>query len=153
MVQERPQDASILQLIGSGPYKLIEYQKAGHFVLRANEEYWGNPKPSIAEIKIVFRNEAVVRSSMLQAGEVQLATLLTLEDAKKLPAYFIELTGEAVGLRINTEHDAAQGPAGAPGDQHVDRPQGHDGRAVSRGRRRAQRDDGPEELGWDSTRT
>ena len=100
-----PQDASILQLVGSGPYKLIEYQKAGHFLLRANEEYWGNPKPSIAEIKIVFRNEAVVRSSMLQAGEVQLATLLTLEDAKKLPAYFIELTGEAVGLRINTEHD------------------------------------------------
>jgi peptide/nickel transport system substrate-binding protein len=47
----------------------------------------------------------VVRSSMLQAGEVQLATLLTLDDAKKLPAYFIELTGEAVGLRINTEHD------------------------------------------------
>jgi peptide/nickel transport system substrate-binding protein len=41
---------------------------------------------------------------MLQAGEVQLATLLTPEQAKQLPGSVIELTGESVGLRINTEH-------------------------------------------------
>jgi peptide/nickel transport system substrate-binding protein len=99
-----PQDASNLQAVGSGPYKLAEYVKASHFLLKANEEYWGTPKPTIAEIKILFRNEAVVRAGMLQAGEVQMATLLTPEDAKKMPAHMIELTGEAVGLRINTEH-------------------------------------------------
>jgi peptide/nickel transport system substrate-binding protein len=36
-----PKDASILQAVGSGPYKLAEYVKAGHFLLKANEEYWG----------------------------------------------------------------------------------------------------------------
>ena len=41
---------------------------------------------------------------MLQAGEVQLATLLTPEAAKQLPGSLIELTGEAVGIRINPEH-------------------------------------------------
>jgi peptide/nickel transport system substrate-binding protein len=41
---------------------------------------------------------------MIQAGEVQLATLLTPEDAKKAPASLIELTGESVGIRINPEH-------------------------------------------------
>jgi peptide/nickel transport system substrate-binding protein len=41
---------------------------------------------------------------MIQAGEVQLATLLTPEAAKSLPASVIELTGESVGIKINTEH-------------------------------------------------
>ena len=79
-------------------------QAASHFLLKANEDYWGPNKPTIAEIKIVFRNEAAVRASMLQAGEVQLATLLTPEEAKQMPASLIELTGESVGIRINPEH-------------------------------------------------
>jgi peptide/nickel transport system substrate-binding protein len=99
-----PKDAAITEAIGSGPYKLAEYVKASHFLLKANEEYWSTPKPTIGEVKIVFRNEAVVRAGMIQAGEVQLATLLTLEEAKKLPAHLVELTGESVGIRINTEH-------------------------------------------------
>jgi peptide/nickel transport system substrate-binding protein len=100
----QPDDAAITEAVGSGPYKLVEYDRASHFLLQANPEYWSTPKPTIGEIRIVFRNEAVVRASMLQAGEVQLATLLTLEEAKQLPSYLVELTGESVGVRINTEH-------------------------------------------------
>ena len=99
-----PNDSSITQAVGSGPYKLVEYAKGSHFLLKANEEYWGPNKPKIAEIKIIFRNEAAVRASMIQAGEVQLATLLTPEAAKALPAHVVELTGEAAGIRINPEH-------------------------------------------------
>jgi len=103
-LKSSPNDASILQAVGSGPYKLAEYVRGSHFLLRANEEYWSTPKPTIGEVKVVFRNEAVVRASMLQAGEVQLATLLNVDDAKKMPASLIELTGESVGMRVNTEH-------------------------------------------------
>jgi peptide/nickel transport system substrate-binding protein len=99
-----PTDASITTAVGSGPYKLVEYDRASHFLLKANEDYWSTPKPTIAEIKIVFRNEAAVRTSMLQAGEVQLATLLTPEEARLLPKHLVELTGESVGIRINPEH-------------------------------------------------
>jgi len=49
-------------------------------------------------------NEAAVRASMIQAGEVQVATLLTPEAAKALPASVIERTGESVGIKINPEH-------------------------------------------------
>ena len=49
-----------------------------------------------------------MRASMLQAGEVQLATLLTTDDAKKMPAYLIELTGESVGIRMNPEQSRAR---------------------------------------------
>jgi peptide/nickel transport system substrate-binding protein len=98
-----PKDASLTTAVGSGPYKLVEYIRGDHFLVRANEDYWGPNKPTIAEIKIVFRNEVAVRGSMLQAGEVQLATLLTPEAAKQMPASIIELTGESVGIRINPE--------------------------------------------------
>ena len=105
-----PKDASITQAVGSGPYLLTEYVRASHFLLKANPDYWSTPKPTIGEIKILFRNEAVVRAGMIQAGEVQLATLLTSEEAKKLPAHIVELTGEAVGIRINTEHAILKDP-------------------------------------------
>ena len=99
-----PKDSSITQAVGTGAYKLVEYTRGSHFLLQANENYWGTPKPTIAEIKIVFRNEAAVRGNMLQTGEVQLATLLTPESAKQMPGSLIELTGEAVGIRINPLH-------------------------------------------------
>jgi peptide/nickel transport system substrate-binding protein len=99
-----PKDGGITEAIGSGPYKLVEYVRASHFLLQANPDYAGPKKPTINEIKILFRNEAVVRAGMLQAGEVQLATLLTPEDAKKMPASLVELTGESVGIRVNPEH-------------------------------------------------
>jgi peptide/nickel transport system substrate-binding protein len=99
-----PKDASITEAVGTGPYRLAEYTKGSHFLLKANEQYWGPNKPKIAEIKIVFRNEAAVRASMIQAGEVQVATLLTPEAAKQLPAHVVELTGESAGIRINPEH-------------------------------------------------
>src|SRR6185295_942340 len=82
-----PNDAAITQAVGSGPYQLVEFVKGDHFLLRANPDYWGPNKPTIGEIKILFRNEAAVRASMVQAGEVQVATLLTREAAKALPSY------------------------------------------------------------------
>ena len=90
--------------VGSGAYTLAEYNHGNYILLKANEDYWGSPKPTIAEIKIVARNEAAVRASMLQAGEIQLAYLLTPEQAKQAPASQLQVTGESVGIRINTEH-------------------------------------------------
>jgi len=99
-----PKDGPVETAVGAGPYKLVEYKRASHFLLQADENYWGPTKPTIGEVKIVFRNEPNVRSSMMRAGEVQLATLVTPEDAKLLQSTFIEQTGEAVGIKINPEH-------------------------------------------------
>ena len=147
VVQGQPPGRLDHQAVGSGPYKLAEYVKASHFLLKANEEYWGTPKPTIAEIKILFRNEAAVRAGMLQAGEVQLATLLTPEEAKKLPASMIELTGEAVGIRINTEHPLLKDLRVRQAiNMSIDR-KGMIDALLRRRRRAAERHDGPEELG------
>jgi peptide/nickel transport system substrate-binding protein len=99
-----PNDASLQAAVGSGPYRMAEYVRSSHVLLKANPDYWGEPKPRIDEIKFIFRNESTVRASMLQAGEVDLASLLTREEAEKLPSSYVELTGESVGLRVNPEH-------------------------------------------------
>ena len=99
-----PKDGPADTAVGAGPYKLVEYVRASHFLLQADEGYWGPTKPTIGEVKIVFRNEPSVRANMLRAGEAQLVTLVTPEDAKQLPSTFIELTGESVGVKINPEH-------------------------------------------------
>jgi ABC-type transport system substrate-binding protein len=52
-----PNDASITQAVGSGPYQVVEFVKSDHFLLKANANYWGPNKPKIAEIKIAFRNQ------------------------------------------------------------------------------------------------
>jgi peptide/nickel transport system substrate-binding protein len=103
-LSSQPNDASLSGAIGTGPFTMAEYVRSSHFLLKANPDYWSTPKASIAEIKVVFRNEATVRAAMLQAGEVQLATLLTREEAEKMPGSMIEQTGESVGIRVNTEH-------------------------------------------------
>jgi peptide/nickel transport system substrate-binding protein len=100
----QPGDAGLMGAIGTGPYMMTEYVRGSHFQLKANPNYWGEPKPTIDEIKFLFRNESTVRAAMLQAGEVQLASLLTREEAEKMPGSYIEQTGESVVIRVNPEH-------------------------------------------------
>jgi peptide/nickel transport system substrate-binding protein len=92
------------QAIGSGPYLLADYQKGQYLLFKANPNYWGPNKAKIAEIKMVPRNEEAVRAAMLQAGEVDLAFHIALDDAKKAPRTIIEQSQESVIVDINSEH-------------------------------------------------
>ncbi len=96
------------QAVGSGPYLLAEYQKGSHLLLKANENYWGPNKPRIAEIKLIARNEQTVRTSMLQAGEADLAFHIAHEQAQQAPRTIIEQTQETPMFRINHEHPVLQ---------------------------------------------
>ncbi|MGH9187495.1 MAG: ABC transporter substrate-binding protein, partial [Acidimicrobiales bacterium] len=55
--------------IGTGPYKLEEWDRGNQLVLTANEDYWGDPAPMET---VVFRwsTEAAQRLVELQSGQV-----------------------------------------------------------------------------------
>jgi peptide/nickel transport system substrate-binding protein len=89
--------------VGSGPYLLSEWQRGVQLTMKANPNYWGNPKPTIAEVKLLGRTEPAVRANMVQAGEVQLAYLVPPELKGQLPQALIESTPEAITLRFNTD--------------------------------------------------
>lgn len=90
--------------VGTGPYKLVEWNKGEHVLLAANEDYWGEPKPTIDEIEILGRPEAAVRAAMVQAGEADIAYVISPELAAEVPQAVQELTTEVVGIRLNSLH-------------------------------------------------
>ena len=55
--------------IGTGPYKLIEYELNSRIVLERNDGYWG-PKPKIARITIQIIKDPSARVAAIQSGQV-----------------------------------------------------------------------------------
>jgi peptide/nickel transport system substrate-binding protein len=87
---------------GTGPYKMAEWQRDQFMRLAANPDYWGNPKPSVAEIKLVFRRDASVRANMIKTGEANIAFQISAEDAQRLPKTVRQQTVEVAFFKMNT---------------------------------------------------
>lgn len=69
------------QIIGSGPYKMVQWDKGQQFILEANEDYYGE-KPEIERAVFLIQEEDA-RFVAAKAGEVDIAltsaTLATTE--------------------------------------------------------------------------
>src|SRR5690606_19995671 len=57
--------------VGTGPYKLVDYQPGMHLELEAFEDYWGGAA-EIERVRFVFVHEDTTRVAMLQAGEADM---------------------------------------------------------------------------------
>ncbi|MFH1268387.1 MAG: ABC transporter substrate-binding protein, partial [Planctomycetota bacterium] len=98
-IKEDP-DSVATNPIGTGPYKLVDWQKGQFIKLTANEGYWG-PQPNIKDVTVVARAEPMVRASMLKAGEADLIWRLSPEEAQGMPKVKPFSTAETVIVRLN----------------------------------------------------
>jgi peptide/nickel transport system substrate-binding protein len=76
-------DGFLAKPVGSGPYKLVDYQRDSSITLEAFDRYWRGP----AKIrKIVFQvvKDPTTRVSAVQSGQVQLAAALPMREALRL---------------------------------------------------------------------
>jgi peptide/nickel transport system substrate-binding protein len=87
---------------GTGPYKIAEWQRDQFTRFVPNESYWGSPKPTIGEIKLLFRREASVRANMIKTGEADLAFQITSEDAARLSKTVRQQTVEVLFFKMNS---------------------------------------------------
>lgn len=88
-------------VIGSGPYKLVKWDRGRSITLTANENYWG-PQPDFKNVELVIRPDSNVRLSALQTNEAQLALLLDIDQASRAPKV-VEIPGQEVAcFVINT---------------------------------------------------
>jgi dipeptide transport system substrate-binding protein len=55
--------------VGTGPYKLAEYELNSRIVLERNDQYWG-PKPKIARVTIQIIKDPSARVAAIQSGQV-----------------------------------------------------------------------------------
>jgi len=55
-------------LVGTGPYKFVSYQRGGHLVFTRNDDYWG-PKAAIKEVIFKKVTEDAARLAGLESGQ------------------------------------------------------------------------------------
>lgn len=69
--------------VGSGPYKLVSYQRNNRIVLEAFDKYWAG-KPEIEKLTIQVIPSSTSRVSAVQSGQVSLASSLPIREALRL---------------------------------------------------------------------
>jgi len=69
--------------IGTGPYKLVSWQRAGNLVLARNEEYWRG-KPEIKEVLFKTVKEEAARVAGLLAGQADAISNLPIEEIDRV---------------------------------------------------------------------
>jgi peptide/nickel transport system substrate-binding protein len=69
--------------IGTGPYKLVEYQLNSRIVLERNDHYWG-PKPAIRRITFDIIKDASARIAAIQSGQVDLTIGIPVREVERL---------------------------------------------------------------------
>ena len=76
-------------MIGTGPYKYVEYVSGDRIVLAANDKYWG-PKPAYKKVTFKMITNSAARVAALLAGDVQMiegvptADIPTLQKDKRV---------------------------------------------------------------------
>jgi peptide/nickel transport system substrate-binding protein len=69
--------------VGTGPYKLIEYQLNSRIVLERNDGYWG-PKPKLRRITFDIVKDPSARVAAVQSGQVDLTINVPVREVERL---------------------------------------------------------------------
>lgn len=69
--------------IGSGPYRLAEYELNSRIVLERNDAYWG-PKAKIARVTIEIVKDPSARVAAIQSGQTDLTVNVPVREVQRL---------------------------------------------------------------------
>lgn len=68
--------------IGTGPYKLVDYQLNARSVMERFDEFWG-PKPAIKRVIFEIIKDPSARGAAIQSGQVDLTINVPVRDIKR----------------------------------------------------------------------
>jgi peptide/nickel transport system substrate-binding protein len=77
------QQGFIEKPIGSGPYRLIDYQRDSRIVLEAYDAYWRGPAPFKRVIFQIIKDSSA-RAAAIQSGQVDFADNIPIRDIERL---------------------------------------------------------------------
>ena len=92
-IESRRLDNFLKNPIGTGPYKLAEYELNSRIVLERNDKYWG-PKPKIARVTIEIIKDPSARVAAIQSGQADFTINVPVREAERFqkePALAAEL--------------------------------------------------------------
>lgn len=78
-IEQYDNNGNVIEPIGTGPYKFIEWQKGSRLVLEKFDDYWGG---EVNVDKFIFKpiSDFTVKYSALKNGEIDLADYMASED-------------------------------------------------------------------------
>jgi peptide/nickel transport system substrate-binding protein len=105
--QSATEEERVRKTVGLGPYEIVEWRPGVEIVLRAFENYQPNTSfdsqaPNIPEARQVWRNEALVRASMVTVGEADWAVDIGFENIDNMPAHATGTNNEVYMLVADT---------------------------------------------------
>ena len=75
-------DIFVKKPVGSGPYRLVDYELNSRIVLERNDRYWG-PKPKIARVTIQVIKDPSARIAAIQSGQVDCTVNIPVREAQR----------------------------------------------------------------------
>ena len=95
--------------IGTGPYKLAEYELNSRIVLERNDNYWG-PKPKISRITVQIIKDPSARVAAIQSGEVDCTVNVPVREVQRFAqdnAFAAEINPITRVIMLNVRADLA----------------------------------------------
>jgi len=93
--------------VGTGPFKYESFTPGGESVFTRNDNYWQSGKPYVDEIRITDFNDETSMLNALLSGQVNLANLSTLAEARQVQSaggsYVASQTGGFVPFVMDVE--------------------------------------------------
>jgi peptide/nickel transport system substrate-binding protein len=86
-------------VVGTGPYRFVEYVSGDRVVLAANDKYWG-AKPAFAKVRFRMITNSAARVAALLAGDVQMIEAVPTADIEKLKKDARVALASAVSNRV-----------------------------------------------------
>lgn len=71
--------------VGTGPYRLAEYEMNARIVLERNDGYWG-PKPKLRRVTVEIIKDPSARVAAIQSGQVDLTISVPVREVARLGA-------------------------------------------------------------------
>lgn len=89
------------EVVATGPYEFVSWQRGQNVVIKRFDDYWGDEKPEFETVEFLIRPDPGVGADALRAGEADIVTQLTAEDAQDVPQ-LIRIPGpEVAGFKLN----------------------------------------------------
>lgn len=92
------------QPVGTGPFKLKEWQRGSHIILERNPDYWREGRPYLDQVILRVLPDGAARAIALEKGEVDLAPQGALPEAE------IQRLSKLAHLDVSSAGSEALGP-------------------------------------------
>ncbi len=102
-------EAFMRKPVGSGPYRLVDYQQGARIVLEAFDRYWGG-KPAIKNLVFEIIKDPTARVAAISSGRVDIATGVPIREAQRLasdPALVSSIEPTTEILYLNAKREGA----------------------------------------------